>query len=58
MIDSGASADALSSFVTDTEEHVAGLIADDPDRAGPCVEAVFEAMFTGVFEDLDSFGDE
>jgi hypothetical protein len=58
MIDSGASADALSSFVTDTEEHVARLMADDPDSAGPCVEAVFEAMFTGAFEDLDFPGDE
>ena len=58
MIASGASADDLSSFVSDTEEHVAGLISNDLDNAEPCVTAVLEAMFTGAFDDLDSFLDE
>lgn len=58
MIASGASADDLSSFVSDTEEHVAGLISNDLDNAEPCVTAVLEAMFTGAFDDLDSFVDE
>ena len=58
MIDSGASADALSSFVSDTEEHAARLMANDPDNAGPCVEAVLGAMFTGAFEDLDTVCEE
>jgi len=58
MISSGASADDLTAFVSDTEEHAARLMANDPDNAGPCVEAVLEAMFTGAFDDLDSFLDE
>lgn len=58
MITSGASADDLSTFVSDTEEHAARLMANDPDNAGPCVEAILEAMFTGAFDDLDSFLDE
>jgi hypothetical protein len=58
MISSGASADDLSAFVSDTEEHAARLMADDPDNAGPCVEAILEAMFTGAFDDLDSILDE
>jgi len=58
MISSGASADDLSAFVSDTEEHAARLMADDPDNAGPCVEAIVEAMFTGAFDDMESFFDE
>ena len=58
LVASGASADELSSFVSDTEEHVARLISNDPDRAEPCVTAVLEAMFTGAFEDLESMFDE
>ena len=58
MIASGASADDLSAFVSDTEEHAAHLMANDPENAGPCVEAVLEAMFTGAFDDLDLFLDE
>lgn len=58
LIASGASADELSSFVSDTEEHVARLISNDPDRAEPCVTAVLEAMFTGAFDDLESMFDE
>ena len=58
MISSGASADDLSSFISDTEEHAARLMANDPDNAGPCVDAILEAMFTGAFDDLDSFSDE
>ena len=58
MIGSGASADDLSSFVNDTEEHVARLISRDPDSAEPCVTAVLEAMFTGAFDDLESMLDE
>ncbi|MGB9358873.1 MAG: hypothetical protein WCC01_09970 [Acidimicrobiia bacterium] len=58
LVASGASADELSSFVSDTEEHVAQLISKDPDRAEPCVTAVLEAMFTGAFEDLESMFDE
>jgi len=58
MISSGASADDLSSFISDTEEHAARLMANDPANAGPCVDAILEAMFTGAFDDLDSFSDE
>ncbi|MGB9357363.1 MAG: hypothetical protein WCC01_02295 [Acidimicrobiia bacterium] len=58
LIASGASADELSSFVSDTEEHVAQLISKDPDRAEPCVTVVLEAMFTGAFDDLESMLDE
>lgn len=58
MIASGASADDLSAFASDTEEHAARLMADDPDNAGPCVDAILEAMFTGAFDDLDLFLDE
>ena len=58
MIASGASADDLSNFTSDTEEHAARLIANDPDNAGPCVEAVLGAMLTGAFNDLDLSFDE
>ena len=58
MIASGASADDLSDFINDTEEHAARLIANDPDNAQPCVDAILEAMLTGAFDDLDSFLDE
>jgi len=58
LIASGASADELSSFVSDTEEHVARLISNDLDSAEPCVTAVLEAMFTGAFDDLESMLDE
>ena len=58
LIALGASADELSSFVNDTDEHVARLMSNDPDRAEPCVEAVLEAMFTGAFDDLESMFDE
>ena len=58
MISSGASADELSAFVSDTEEHAARLMADDIDNAGPCVEAILEAMFTGAFDDMEFVFDE
>ena len=58
MIVSGAPADDLPSFIGDTEERAARLMANDPDNAGPCVEAVLETMFTGAFDDLNSFLDE
>ncbi|MDX2466139.1 MAG: hypothetical protein QNL12_02405 [Acidimicrobiia bacterium] len=52
MIESGASAEELNAFVDETEEHVARMIADDPDRAGPCADAIFEAVFTGAFDEF------
>lgn len=55
LIASGASAEELSAFIDDTEEHAARLIAADTDNAGPCVEAIMEAMFSSAFEDLESF---
>ena len=58
MIASGASADDLSSFVSETDEHVALLISKDPENAEPCANAVLEAMFTGAFEDLAPFREE
>ena len=58
MIASGASADDLSSFVRETDEHVALLISKDPENAEPRVNAVLEAMLTGAFDDLASFLDE
>ncbi len=58
MIASGASADDLSSFVSETEEHVALLISKGPENAEPCVNAVLEAIFTGAFDDLAPFLDE
>jgi hypothetical protein len=58
MIASGASADDLSSFVSETDEHVTRLISKDPENVEPCVNAVLEAMFTGAFDDLASFLDE
>ncbi len=36
-----------------SEEHVAGMIADDPDQAGPCAEAILEALFTGAFDEIE-----
>ncbi|MGB5433878.1 MAG: hypothetical protein WBO21_12780, partial [Acidimicrobiia bacterium] len=53
-----ASVDDLSNFVSDTEEHASRLIANDPDNAGPCVEATLRAMLTGAFDDLNLSSDE
>lgn len=53
MIAQGAPAEELDAFIEDTEEHVAGLMMDDPDRAGPCVEAIFEALFAGAADEME-----
>lgn len=58
LMASGASAEDLSDFISDTEEHAARLIAADTDNAGPCVEAILEAMFSSAFEDLESYLEE
>ncbi len=50
--------DALSSFIEDSEEHVARLINDDPDRAQPCADAVLEAVFVVGFADLEDLFEE
>lgn len=50
--------EALSSFIESSEEHVARLISDDPDRAQPCVEAVLEAVFVAGFADLEDLFEE
>ena len=55
MIDSGASADELTSFIDETDEQVARIISADPEKAGPCVDAILEASFSAAFEDLDDF---
>lgn len=57
MIDSGASGEELNAFVEDTEQHVAKLISNDPNNAGPCADAIFEAVFTGAFDDFEEFLD-
>ncbi len=52
LIDAGASGDEIESFLEGTEEQVARLISQDPDRAAPCVEAVFAATFAAGFAEL------
>jgi hypothetical protein len=54
-IDSGASADELTAFIDDTDEQVARIRSADPDKAGPCVDAILEASFSAAFEDLEGF---
>lgn len=49
---------ALESFIEGSEEHVARLISEDPDRAQPCVESVLEAVFVAGFADLESLFEE
>lgn len=58
MIAVDASGEELSTFVSDTEEHAARLMANDPDNAGPCVDAILEAMFTGAFDELETLLDQ
>ena len=58
MMDREASAEEMTRFVEDTEEQVARLIAEEPDRAGPCVEAVLEAVFVSGFAELEQMFDE
>ena len=58
MIASGVAADDLSDFIRDTEEHAPRLIANDPDNAQPCVDAILEGILTGAFDDLESMLDE
>ncbi|MCP4307615.1 MAG: hypothetical protein GY926_21205 [bacterium] len=53
MIDSGASADELTAFIDETDEHAARIISADPDKAGPCVDAILEASFSAAFDDLE-----
>jgi len=48
----------LESFIQDSEERVAKLIAADPDRAEPCVTAVMEALFTAGFAELEGLLEE
>ena len=55
MIDSGASADELTAFLDDTDEQVARIMSADPEKAGPCVDAILEASFSAAFEDLEGF---
>ena len=57
MIDDGASGPDLESFIEDSEEQVARLISRDPDRAGPCVEAVLGAAFAAGLAELESLLD-
>jgi hypothetical protein len=54
-IDSGASADELTAFIDDTDEQVARIRSADPDKAGPCVDAILEASFSAAFEDVEGF---
>jgi hypothetical protein len=58
MIDSDVSAAELTDFIDGTQEHVAQLIANDPDHAGPCVEAVLEAAFMAGFAEIEELLDE
>ena len=58
MIDGQVSGEELTRFIEDTEEQVARLIAEDPDRAGPCVEAALEAVFVAGFAELEQMFDE
>ncbi len=58
MINREASADELNRFIEDTQEQVARLIQDDPDHAGPCVEAALEAVFVAGFAELEGLFDE
>ena len=53
MIDSGASADELTSFIDKTDERAARIMSADPEKAGPCVDAILEASFSAAFEDLE-----
>ncbi len=53
MIDGGASGEEINTFIEDTEEHVAQLIMKDPDQAGPCADAVFEALFTAAIDEME-----
>ena len=48
----------LSAHIEATEEHVARLMMDDPDRAQPCVEAVLEAVFVAEFADFEMLFEE
>ncbi|MGI9643475.1 MAG: hypothetical protein ACR2N9_11935 [Acidimicrobiia bacterium] len=57
MIASGASTEELDRFIEDTSDHVAELIAKDPDAAGPCAEAMFGALFDGMLGDLEKMLD-
>lgn len=57
LIDGGASTERLESFLEDTQEQVAELIAEDPDAAGPCVEAALEVVFVVGFDELESLLD-
>ena len=52
LIDSGAAAEDITTFLSDTKEHAARLIAGDPDKASPCVDAILEASFSAAFEDI------
>ncbi len=53
MVAAGASSEELDTFIEESEEHVARMIADDPDQAGPCAEAILEALFTGAFDEIE-----
>ena len=54
LIDGGASGDEIERFLETTEEHVAKLIMNDPERGEPCAEAVLEAVFTAGFADFEA----
>ncbi len=53
LLDGSTSGGDVEQFLEKTEEHVAHLMMEDPDRATPCVEAVLEATFHVGFEDFD-----
>jgi hypothetical protein len=54
LVDSDAGPEEIERFLEETGEHVAKLITDDPDRAQPCADAVFNALFTAEFANLEA----
>mgnify|MGYP001811704218 CR=1 FL=1 len=55
---SGASPEEVAEFVEDTSEHVANLIAANPEDAQACADAVIEAVLsTGLADFSEDFQD-
>ena len=54
LLERDVSGDQIEVFLTETEQVVARLIAEQPERADACVTAILEATFAAGFAELES----